>query len=84
MEIKMEGKMRFYYDDEDDYLTIFMGDSRPNYGEDIEEGITLFKDEKTDEIIGLGIINFRQRAKTLQDLEFKLPSTLIFQCFQIQ
>ncbi|KKK95514.1 hypothetical protein LCGC14_2672050, partial [marine sediment metagenome] len=54
----MEGEMRIYYDDEGDYLTIFVGDSKPNYGEDIDDDITVFKNQKSDEIIGIGILNF--------------------------
>lgn len=53
----MRGNMRIYYDEEEDYLTIFVGAPRPNYGEDIASGVTIFKDEDTDEIIGVGILN---------------------------
>ena len=69
----MKGNMRIYYDDEGDYLEIFIGSSRPNYGEDIASGVTVFKDEKTDEVIGVGILNFRKKTKTLKDIELKLP-----------
>ena len=79
----MEGEMRIYYDEEGDYLTIFIGDSKPNYGEDISEDITLFKDQKTDEIIGIGILNFRERAKSLKDLELKLPFKVNFSTLPI-
>ena len=74
----MEGEMRIYYDEEGDYLTIFIGDSKPNYGEEIEEDITLFKDQETNEIIGIGILNFRERAKSLDDIELKLPFKVNF------
>ena len=74
----MEGKMSIYYDEEGDYLTIFIGESKPNYGEDVEEGITLFKDQETDEIIGIGILSFRKRAKSLKDIELKLPFKINF------
>jgi len=50
----MKGQMKIYYDKEGDYLTIFVGDSKPNYGEDITDYITLFRDNKTKEIIGIG------------------------------
>ncbi len=74
----MEGEMRIYYDDEGDYLEIFVGDSRPNYGEDIGDDVTLFKDQETDEVIGMGILNFRERAKNLKDIELKLPFKVNF------
>lgn len=79
----MEGEMRIYYDEEGDYLTIFIGDSKPNYGEDRSEEVTLFKDQKTDEIIGIGILNFRERAKSLKDIELKLPFKVNFSALPI-
>ena len=69
--------MRIYYDEEVDYLEIFIGGPRPNYGEDIASGVTIFKDEETDEIIGVGILNFRQKAKSLKDIELKLPFNIV-------
>ena len=65
----MEKQMCIYYDEEGDYLTLFVGDSKPNYGEEIDDDITLFRDNKTNEIIGIGILNFRERAKSLQDIK---------------
>ena len=75
--------MRIYYDEEGDYLEIFIGESRPNYGEDIEKDITLFKDQKTDEIFGIGILNFRERAKHLQEIELKLPFKINFSALNV-
>jgi len=74
----MQGKMRIYYDEEGDYLTIFVGESKPNYGEDVAKGVTLFKDNETDEIIGIGILDFKERTKTLKDVELKLPFKVNF------
>ncbi len=75
--------MRIYYDEEGDYLTIFIGDSKPNYGEDIEEDVTLFKNQETNEIIGLGILNFREKAKSLKDIELKLPFKVNFSALKV-
>ena len=72
-----KGNMRIYYDEEGDYLEIFIGGPKPNYGEDISAGVTVFKDEETDEIIGVGILNFREKAKDLKDIELKLPFKII-------
>jgi|TARA_B100001971_G_C18113292_1_gene495402 hypothetical protein len=69
----MKGQMRIYYDEEGDYLTIFIGDSKSNYGEEITDYITIFKDNETDEIIGIGILNFRDKAKELQNIKIDLP-----------
>ena len=70
--------MQINYDEEGDYLDIFIGEPKPNYGEDIEEGITLFKDEKTNEVIGIGILNFKKRAKDLKTIKLDLPVALTF------
>lgn len=69
--------MRIYYDEEGDYLEIFIGGPNPNYGENITSGVTVFKDEETDEIIGVGILNFRKKAKDLKDIELKLPFKIV-------
>ena len=74
----MKGQMRIYYDEEGDYLEIFIGDSRPNYGEETSSGITLFKDEKTDEVVGVGILNFRKSAKNLDEIKLNLPFKVNF------
>lgn len=69
----MKGKMSLYYDEEGDYLDIFIGEPKANYGEEVAEGVTVFKDEKTDEIIGIGILNFKKRAKSLQEIKLDIP-----------
>ncbi|MDO8467821.1 MAG: hypothetical protein Q7S56_02655 [Nanoarchaeota archaeon] len=79
----MEGEMKIYYDEEGDYLEIFVGDSRPSYGEDINDDVTLFKDQETDEVIGMGILNFRERAKSLKDIELKLPFKVNFSALKV-
>ncbi len=68
--------MRIYYGDEADYLEIRFGESRENYGEDLDKDITIFKDEKTDEIVGVGILNFKKRSYILKDILKKLNLNL--------
>ncbi len=68
----MKGKMRIYYDKEADYLEIRIGEPRPNYGEEFSDEITIFKDEKTDEVVGIGILNFKNKTN-LNNLEIDLP-----------
>ena len=70
--------MRIYYDDELDYLTIFVGDPISNYGEDITEGVTVFKDQNTNEIIGIGIQEFKEKTNSLKEIELKLPFKISF------
>ena len=70
--------MRIYYDEELDYLTIFAGDTRPNYGEDIAPGVTIFRDQHTNEVIGIGVQELKEKTKSLQDIELKLPFKINF------
>ena len=70
--------MNIYYDEDGDYLEIFVESKSPTYGEDIGNDITLFKSETTNEIVGVGIINFKRRAKSLQDIKLNLPFEINF------
>ena len=67
----MKGKMSVYYDEEGDYLEIFIEGSSPTYGEEIGDDVTLFKKEGTDEVVGVGILNFKERTKDLEEMEKK-------------
>jgi len=73
-----KGTMSLYYDEGSDYLEIFAGTPTPNYGEEIpnKRGITLFKDNKTNEVIGIGILGFKKRSKDLKEIELELPIKL--------
>lgn len=75
----MKGKMRIYYDREGDYLTIFAGKPVPNYGEDIAEGVTIFKDQETDEVVGVGIQEFSEKTESLKDIKLNLPFFISFE-----
>ncbi|MBS3093777.1 DUF2283 domain-containing protein [Candidatus Pacearchaeota archaeon] len=72
----MKGKLSIHYDEEGDYLEIFIKTNRPTYGEDFVSGVTIFKDEETDEIIGVGILNFKKMAGDLDELN--LPFEINF------
>ena len=65
--------MRVYYDEEGDFLEIMFGESKEDYGEHVSEDIVLFKSEKTGEIIGIGIFNFKKRSKDLKNIKLNLP-----------
>ena len=69
----MQEQMSIYYDEEGDYLEIMFGKSGSDYGDHVSEDIVLFKDQKTDNIIGVGIFNFRKHTKDLDDLRLNLP-----------
>ena len=74
----MTGIIRINYDEEGDYLTFFIGDSKSNYGQDIEDGVTVFKDQDTDEVIGVGILGFRKKSKNLNDIIVNIPFKIDF------
>ncbi|MBI2629336.1 DUF2283 domain-containing protein [Candidatus Pacearchaeota archaeon] len=69
----MKGQMRVYYDEEADFLEISIAEPRQNYGDHISEDVVLYRDEETDEIVGIGIFNFKTRSKDLQEIKLDLP-----------
>ena len=69
----MTKQMRIYYDEEGDFLQIMFSEPREDYGDHITKDIVLFKDEKTDEIIGIGIFNFKKQSKNLNNINVDLP-----------
>lgn len=79
----MEGEMSIYYDGEGDYLEIFIEGSSPTYGEEIGDDITLLKKEGTDEVVGVGILNFKKRSKSLNDIKLNLPFKVNFSTLNV-
>lgn len=71
--IKMTGKMEIYYDEEADFLEIFVGEPREDYGEHITEDIVIYRYEDNDDVYGIGVFNFKKRAKSLHDVLSKIP-----------
>lgn len=74
----MKGKMNIYYDEEGDYLEIFIEGSSQTYGEEIGDDVTLLKNEKTGDVIGVGVLNFKKRTKSLKDIKLDLPFNINF------
>jgi len=68
--------MEIRYDEEADYLEIFVGEPREDYGEHISEDIVIFKYEDNDQLYGVGIFNFKKRAANLSDVLSKLPVSI--------
>ena len=79
----MNGKLKIYYDEEGDYLEILVKRGVPNYGEDVTSGVSVFKDEETEEVIGIGILNFRKKARNFDELEINLPFEVNFSVLQL-
>ena len=68
--------MEIHYDEEADYLEIFVGEPRVDYGEHISKDIVLFKYEDNDQLYGIGIFNFKKRATDLNDVLSELPVSI--------
>ncbi len=79
----MKGKISIYYDMVGDYLEIFIEGSNPTYGEEIGDDITILKREDSGEVVGVGILNFKIRAKEISDLRLNLPFDINFSGLQI-
>ena len=75
----MNRKMKIYYDEEADYLEIFFGEPREDYGEDVSEDVVVFKYEDNNELYGIGIFNFKKRAKNLNEVLSKFPFVIRFE-----
>jgi hypothetical protein len=62
--MKNQETFDIYYDELGDFLEISFGLlPETEYTEDIEEGVSVTKDKKTDEIKSIGIVSFKKRAK---------------------
>ena len=79
----MKGKMSIHYDIEGDYLEIFIEETSPTYGVDAGDDITLLKSEETNEIVGIGILNFKKRTKSLEDIKLNLPFEVNFSALKV-
>ena len=65
--------MNIHYDEESDFLEITIGNSKEGYAEEVEKGIFVRKDEKTNDVLGIGILGFKKRSKNLNDIKLNLP-----------
>ncbi len=70
--------MRVYYDEEGDFLEISIGKPTNCYSEEVEPGIFLRKDEKTEEVKSVGVVGFKKRAKQLKGIKLDLPVNVSF------
>jgi len=61
-----------HYDEIADYLEIFLDEPIESYAEEIEPGIVVRKDEKTNEIKSIGIFSFKKRAIALSEILKKI------------
>lgn len=57
-----------YYDERADFLEVFFGEPTECGADEVEEGIFIRRDEKTNEIKSIGILSFRKRAQILKKI----------------
>lgn len=74
----MTNPLRVHYDEEGDFLEIAAGAPTVCYAEEIQPGIFLRRDEKTNEVKSIGIVGFKKRARVLDDMSVNLPVDLTF------
>ena len=77
----MKGPMNVHYDEEGDFLEISIKKPAKCYAEEVEPGIFLRIDEKTEEVRSIGILSFKKRAKDIKDIKLKLPVEVNFSQF---
>lgn len=65
-----------YYDKESDFLEVFFGEPSECYAEEIESGVFIRKDEKTNEVKSIGILSFKKRAQILKKILGEINLTL--------
>ena|SRR3989344_3302275 len=57
----MKDNFKMHFDEEGDFLELRIGNPMPSYYEEISDGIFERIDEKSKEIIGVAIFNFKKR-----------------------
>ena len=70
----MKKTLSVYYDKEGDLLEIRMGKPTISYFKDVGNDVFERIDEKTGEIRGFSIANFKKRTENLQPIEVALPA----------
>ena len=68
-------KLNIYYDEEGDFLEINIGEFTETFCRDVADEIYERIDEKTGEIKGIGILNFKSKKNV--DLPFKMEISAV-------
>jgi len=76
----MKGGIDIYYDEEGDFLEITIVPSpKQNYCEDIHEDVFVRKDSDTNDIVGIGVLNFKMHKEDLKKLLADIPIKINFE-----
>ncbi len=71
----MKGSMRIHYDDEGDILEIFAGEPSACIADEVQPGVFIRRDKKTNEPKSITIVGFKKRSKKA-DVDVLLPIEL--------
>jgi hypothetical protein len=74
----MKGPLHVHYDQEGDFLEISAGKPSKCYAQEVQPGVFLRKDEKTDEVKSVGILSFKKRSTRFKDIQLDLPVEINF------
>lgn len=74
----MKGPLRVHYDEGGDFLEISAGKPSKCYASEVQPGVFLRKDEKTDEVKSVGIMSFKKRSSKFKDVQLNLPVDINF------
>ena len=69
----MKNKLNLYYDKEGDFLELRIGEPTSSVYESIGNDVFQRMDEKTGEIKGFAIFNFKKRTEKLKNIDVPLP-----------
>jgi len=67
--------LQIYYDIEEDILEIKIGEPTESYYDEIDDDLFEGHDEKTDELKGYKIFNFKKRGG-MKNINIKLPANV--------
>ncbi len=79
----MKGGIDIYYDEEGDFLEItIMPSPEQSYCEDVHEDVFMRKNSNTNEIIGIGILNFKSHKNDLKNILSNIPIKVNFETYR--
>ena len=71
----IQNNLEIYYDTEADILEIFIGEPSECFFDEIDNDLFEGRDEKTNELKGFKIFNFRKRGG-MKDIRIPLPANV--------
>lgn len=73
---RVENNPNIKYDEEGDVLYVYIGKSTNCYHEDMGDDVFERRDEKTDEVRGFMILNFKKRAENKKNTNIKIQAEM--------